>query len=117
MSGETVKVFAARDSTEAQHVQRQMAIAGIRAIVMGENLSIAWGASTLNQETLPSVWVNVEDAERAMKVVDDWIGPGDRPPEDVVLAAWQCPLCGEEVEGQFAACWNCGLRKPEEAVS
>jgi hypothetical protein len=22
--------------------------------------------------------------------------------------AWKCPRCGEEIEGQFAACWQCG---------
>lgn len=23
-------------------------------------------------------------------------------------AAWDCPGCGERLEGQFTACWNCG---------
>jgi hypothetical protein len=23
-------------------------------------------------------------------------------------ADWTCPGCGERIEGQFTACWNCG---------
>jgi hypothetical protein len=23
-------------------------------------------------------------------------------------ADWSCPGCGERIEGQFTACWNCG---------
>src|SRR4051812_38049211 len=26
--------------------------------------------------------------------------------------AWKCQECGEELEGQFTSCWNCGKSKP-----
>ena len=25
---------------------------------------------------------------------------------------WRCPQCGEQLEGQFTACWKCGTRRP-----
>jgi rubrerythrin len=25
---------------------------------------------------------------------------------------WRCPQCGEQLEGQFTACWKCGALKP-----
>lgn len=25
--------------------------------------------------------------------------------------AWTCPSCGEHIEGQFTACWNCGRER------
>jgi hypothetical protein len=27
---------------------------------------------------------------------------------------WKCSECGEEVEGQFTECWQCGANRPEE---
>ncbi|MDH3267048.1 MAG: DUF2007 domain-containing protein, partial [Gammaproteobacteria bacterium] len=39
---------------------------------------------------------------RARQLIDAAIA-GESP-----QAAWQCRQCGEENEGQFAACWNCG---------
>jgi hypothetical protein len=34
-------------------------------------------------------------------------------PSDAALAGpWQCPSCGDAVEGQFELCWRCGAVKP-----
>ncbi len=30
----------------------------------------------------------------------------------VIGHEWRCPSCGELVEGQFRACWNCGAPRP-----
>ena len=114
MHTRTIKIFTARDTLEAHHVRNMLESAGIKAIVMGELLGVARGDLPMTQETLPSVWVNEPDVDAAMNVVHDWIGPGDRAPEDVMLAAWRCPNCGEEIEGQFNACWKCGMAKPED---
>lgn len=27
---------------------------------------------------------------------------------------WKCPECGEEVDGQFTNCWQCGTNRPAE---
>ena len=28
---------------------------------------------------------------------------------------WKCPSCGQTIENQFDACWNCQGEKPEKA--
>jgi hypothetical protein len=58
---------------------------------------------------------------RAEQVLRDFGGEGgmaaeaagaDAPvPAAPQLAAWVCPHCGQDVEGQFAACWNCGAAR------
>ena len=52
-------------------------------------------------ETWPELWViNDLDFDRATELINavDTESPG---------AAWRCKRCGEENEGQFAACWKC----------
>lgn len=58
-----------------------------------------------------------EHLERAQQVVQDFGGgeglrgaalePVDVPP----LPMWVCVHCGEQVEGQFDSCWNCGAAR------
>ncbi len=33
-------------------------------------------------------------------------------PSVPVAASWNCRQCGQQVEGQFDACWNCGALRP-----
>jgi hypothetical protein len=35
-------------------------------------------------------------------------GDSEFPTDDKGRATWVCASCGEQVEEQFAACWNCG---------
>lgn len=54
-------------------------------------------------ETWPELWVVRDlDYDRAKQLIDG--ADADEGPH----ASWTCRNCGEENEGQFAACWNCG---------
>jgi hypothetical protein len=54
-------------------------------------------------EVWPELWVvNDIEFDRAKQLIDDAIT------EESPKAHWKCRNCGEENEGQFAACWNCG---------
>ncbi len=54
-------------------------------------------------ETWAQLWVvNDLDYERALQLIDD--SALDESPSE----SWRCNKCGEENEGQFAACWSCG---------
>ena len=58
------------------------------------------------QEIWPELWViNDIDYDRARQLLDNAIV--DESPH----ANWTCRQCGEENEGQFAACWNCGTQQ------
>ncbi len=59
-----------------------------------------------------------EDGPRAEQILRDFGGEGGVveddpvPPADVSPAPpWTCVHCGEQVEGQFDVCWNCGAAR------
>jgi hypothetical protein len=101
------KIYTGGGSMEAHFVKGLLEKAGIRATVLGDSLGTARGEVPLTQETLPAVWVNEQDVERAMSIVKDYdegrAGHEPAAPSD----PWTCPNCGEHIEGQFTNCWNC----------
>ena len=55
-----------------------------------------------------------EVVERARQVLEDF--GGGKGPHDAAAglpppAPWVCVHCGEQVEDQFNACWNCGAAR------
>ena len=59
-------------------------------------------------EVWPQLWViNDLDHDRAKQLIDADIAAAESPTEP-----WKCGKCGEENEGQFSACWNCGAAAP-----
>ena len=57
-------------------------------------------------EVWPQLWiVNDLDFDRAQQLISDDIV--DESPTE----PWKCRRCGEENEGQFAACWSCGANE------
>jgi len=59
-------------------------------------------------EIWPEIWVEEEVFGRAKQLLDDFLSDRTDEPK------WQCRRCGEEIEGQFAVCWNCGGPHEEE---
>ena len=75
---------------------------GIPCEIRNEHLGSIMGEMPF-VEVWPQLWiVNDLDADRAMQLISD--DASDESPAD----PWTCRSCGEENEGQFAACWNCG---------
>ena len=109
------RIYGARDSTEAEFVRGLLEAEEIRAIVQGSVLEAARGDIPFTDASLPSVWVNDEDVERATPVVDEFRRGGPGVTQSHV--AWVCPNCGETLEGQFTACWHCGAQKPVDAAT
>lgn len=103
-----VKLYTGRDSLDAHHLHHYLQTNGISSTVMGETLSVARGDLPMTAETLPAVWVHKEDAPRAMELANAYINTPKHDDPEVVAKRWNCPDCGELIEGQFEACWNCG---------
>ncbi len=98
-------LYSSANTLLVNHVHNLLEAAGIDSRIKNEFLS--GGAGELPPtEAWPELWVAEEDFARAQEVVDVL-----RRPES--LPAWRCPGCGEEVEGQFSACWNCGTARSE----
>lgn len=77
--------------------------AGIAASVQRQFLSGAAGELPPDQ-CLPEIWIvhdEQEDSARALL----------RELMDLPQRRWRC-ACGEEVEGGFESCWQCGRAMP-----
>ncbi len=75
---------------------------GIPCQIRNEHLGSIVGEMPF-PEVWPQLWiVNDLDQDRAMQLIND--DAADESPSE----PWNCRHCGEENEGQFAACWNCG---------
>lgn len=75
---------------------------GIECFIKNEFLSGGAGELPPN-ECWPRLYVDDQDFARAQCIVDAELHakPSADPP-------WKCRQCGEDNEGQFAFCWNCG---------
>jgi hypothetical protein len=104
------RIYGARDSTEAEFVKGLLEAEEITAVVQGSALEAARGDIPFTDASLPSVWVNEPDVERAAQIVEEFRRGG--PASVLPQTAWKCPKCGEMLEGQFTTCWKCGTEKP-----
>ena len=106
------KVFVAQHPTEAHLVAGLLASQGIGAEVRNEALFGVRGEVPVTPSTLPTVWVvNDQDADPALAILRDY------PPSQTdatVEPPWTCGACGEQVEAQFEACWNCNTPRQLE---
>jgi hypothetical protein len=73
------------------------------------NVQRAWGSSIAGEippdQALPEVWI-VDDGEleRARTLLDAL--------RNLPSVHWLCASCGENVDGPFEQCWNCGAAMP-----
>ena len=105
------RLFSARNDFEAHHIRVVLEAAGIRAMVIGEQLGQARGELPMSFATSPCVWVDASDLERAQAVPAEARGESER---DDPADAWTCPACGEYVEPTFDQCWKCMHARPVE---
>ena len=96
-------VYTAQVLALVVNMQNILKMHGIESVVTNQYLSAAVGEIPPH-EAWPRLWVPDQDSERAEAIVRE-AGRDDSPEFRQILI---CPKCGEEVEGQFAECWNCG---------
>lgn len=102
-----VKLYADAQPMIVHHLRAVLDEAGIKAAVMGDILGHARGDLPMTVETLAAVWIDEADLPRARPIVEAFMAGGDDAGEP-----WDCPACGERIEGQFGACWHCGGERP-----
>lgn len=101
------KIYSTDDRVMAGHVESLLENNGIDTWVKNQNLSGAIGELPPT-ECWPEVWVTDDrDYEQAKQIIDTLLSrkPSNNQP-------WQCD-CGEHIEGQFMACWQCGEMRPD----
>ena len=103
------KVFVAQHPTEAHLLKGLLESQGIAAEVRGEALFSVRGEVPATPDTLPSVWVMDEtQVARALEFVAEY----ERGTASTSEHPWRCPNCGETLDPQFTACWQCGTARP-----
>ena len=96
-------LFSSPHSPEVGLLKDLLAQAGIPCEVRNENLYSNFPGVPFQ----PEIWVlHDDDYPRACEIRNSRAGPSAEN-----RAAWICPVCGEESEGQFEACWNCGTAR------
>jgi hypothetical protein len=96
------KLTSSESLITINHFKNVLESEGIPCRIKNEYLGGIAGEMPLT-EIWPELWViNELDYDRAKQLIDAAIV--DESPQ----RSWKCKKCGEENEGQFAACWNCG---------
>jgi hypothetical protein len=99
------EVFATRNPAEAHLVRGLLENAGIAAVVENDVLS-QWVGEIVG-EMLPRVCVlDAKEAARAAEIIAEWQRAEPAAPD------WECPKCGEKLDGRFTSCWECGTERP-----
>jgi hypothetical protein len=112
-------VYTGRDEMDAHFVKGLLEQEGIEAVVQGAALEAAFSTLPLSDTSLPSVWVQDADEDRALLIVKDYaqvdaVNANDEV-EETPRPTWKCANCGEAVEEQFSECWKCGHSRPTTA--
>ncbi|MCC7485231.1 MAG: DUF2007 domain-containing protein [Burkholderiales bacterium] len=105
------QIHVAKHAPEAHLVKGFLESNGITAVVRGEFLTSGWGELPAD---VCSVWI-ADDAqfERANELLIAFLTGGAA--REHRGRHWRCPRCGEELEGQFTACWKCGTPRAGES--
>lgn len=95
-----VPIYLAADPLEAQIVANLLAAERIECDVLGDLL---WsGRGELAADPYPRLVLrDPRDAARAKELIEEYRCAHS------TASDWRC-ACGEQVPGNFAACWSCG---------
>jgi hypothetical protein len=97
--------FSLADRAEAGLIKELLEREGITCLIRNEQLFAALGEIPF-LECYPELWLVDEEVwPRARLLIDSWLKSeaGGLP--------WICPTCGEQLEGQFGACWKCDTQR------
>jgi hypothetical protein len=96
------KLTSADSLVTINHYKNILKSEGIACEIRNEHLGAIMGEMPF-AEVWPQLWVrNNLDYDRALQLISE------SSTTESSFDAWCCKQCGEENEGQFAACWRCG---------
>ncbi|WP_375750292.1 DUF2007 domain-containing protein [Vibrio sp. HN007] len=103
-----MKIYSAKNPTEAHIVSELLKSENIPAEVRGEGIFGLKGELPLTDDTDPYVWISdTSQADEAHEIVNSFKQQSLNTDTE-----WSCQQCGEKNEGQFGACWQCGQEAP-----
>ena len=109
VDGDPLKsVYSTQDPLLIGHLRNLLVSEGIECDIKTPFLGAAKGDIPFTECWSQLVITNDDDFDAASRVIKAAFGQGTEPG-----ASWRCPRCGEEVEEQFGACWQCGSARSE----
>ena len=99
-------LFVSLNLHEIHHLRNLLAAEGVLCHIHNEGLSTLAGEVPFI-ECAMQLWLK---DERDRNLAEDVLGRF-RSKRAPALPSWRC-RCGEELEAQFWACWNCGTVRP-----
>lgn len=91
-----------------EHLRNVLEERGIVCIVRNTHFNSIGFGGLYPTENKPQLLVEDDtDAPVASRLIEEILSAGEGSEAD-----WDCPHCGERIEGRFAACWNCGETAP-----
>ncbi len=100
------KVHSAPHPLVIENLRNILQVEGIASEVRTPFLGAARG-DIPSTECWSELWVlDDADAEKAKEIIRSSLEPFQP-----VQARWTCRGCGEEIEAQFGACWQCGTAR------
>lgn len=99
-------LLSSLNALEVHHLKNVLEAEGIRCRIKNEVLSRLAGEVPFVDCAMELHLLREEDRPRAESLLEAWRrGVAAGPP-------WTCAKCGERLEGQFSACWQCGAARP-----
>ena len=108
------EVYMASDPADAHVAKLYLADEGIVARISGEQLQSAMGDLPPGPATAPRLLVLEEDFDKAKQLVARMESLHRHSGELPELTPWDCPKCGESVDGTFDICWKCQFDRVTE---
>lgn len=98
--------FHVAEKPQAGLLKERLEQEGIACLLRNVDLFSALGEIPF-LECLPELWViDDEMYPRARMLLKGWMDL-----DEATRQEWICPACGENLEGQFDACWKCGRQR------
>ena len=102
-----MRIYSAPNMAMVAHIRNVLEAHEIPCTVRGEFRGTMAGEIP-PIECWPELWLLDESlSDLARAIIREAIET-----HDPSLPPWQCPSCKEEIEGQFATCWNCATDRP-----
>lgn len=104
------KIYCAKDPLMVGHLRNVLALYGIQCIT--RKLDLATAAGQLPPvECWPELWITDDERlAQAQAILKKTLAP-----VKAVKRPWKCTGCGEDIEGQFSECWNCGRERNQRS--
>lgn len=99
-----VKIYIAKNPTEAHILCELLKTQNVSCEVRGEGIFSLQGELPISPETNAYIWLLAPSKHTlALSIIEEY-----EAQRNSNAPSWYCHLCGEENESQFGLCWNCG---------